>query len=138
MKTETKITVRYAETDQMGIVHHSNYAVWYEAARTDFIKKMGMSYSKLEQLGIIMPLVSLECNYHGPAFYEDELTVTAELVKATGVKVEFAYAVYSDRQEKPINTGKTVLGIVDRDRKPFHLKKKFPDIYQMFQDAVEK
>ena len=59
MKSESKIVARYAETDQMGIVHHSVYPVWYEVARTDFIKQVGMTYTQMEQIGIMLPLVEL-------------------------------------------------------------------------------
>ena len=64
------VEVRYAETDQMGIAHHSNYAVWFEVARTDFIKAAGISYTDVEKEGIITPLTSLECKYKKAAFYE--------------------------------------------------------------------
>ena len=67
MVTESKITVRYAETDKMGIVHHSVYAVWFEVGRTDFIRQAGMPYSVMEQKGIMTPLSSLTCQFYLPA-----------------------------------------------------------------------
>jgi len=73
--SETEIIVRYAETDRMGIVHHSNYPIWFEAARTDFIKNLGMSYSKIEERGFMLPLIELTCRYKGAARYEDRLIV---------------------------------------------------------------
>ena len=63
MKCESKIVARYAETDQMGIVHHSVYPIWFEVGRTDFIKLTGMSYTELEESGVMLPLASLECKY---------------------------------------------------------------------------
>lgn len=68
----SKIVVRYAETDQMGIAHHSNYPVWFEVARTDFIKASGISYSDVEKAGIITPLTGLTVRYKQAAFYEDD------------------------------------------------------------------
>lgn len=69
MKSRSRIIVRYAETDQMGVVHHAVYPVWYEVARTDFIKQVGMTYSQMEQMGIMLPLIELQCRYLLPAHY---------------------------------------------------------------------
>ena len=76
---ETKITVRYAETDQMGVAHHSVYAVWYEVARTEFAKKYIIPYSEAEKMGIMMPVAELTSKYYKSAFYEDELTIKTEI-----------------------------------------------------------
>ena len=67
MQAETKIITRYSETDQMGIVHHSNYAVWFEAGRTDFFKKVGFSYKEIEGRGILLPLYEMNCKFKSPA-----------------------------------------------------------------------
>lgn len=90
------VEVRYAETDQMGIAHHSNYAVWFEVARTDFIKAAGISYTDVEKEGIITPLTSLECKYKKAAFYEDQLQIHASLTKLSPVRLEFSYKVTRD------------------------------------------
>ena len=79
MTTETNLIVRYAETDQMGIVHHSNYPIWFEAARTDYIKKIGLPYSKIEERGLLLPLIELNCKYKGAARYEDEVVIKTKL-----------------------------------------------------------
>lgn len=136
MFTESRITVRYAETDQMGIAHHSNYAVWYEVGRTDFIRAMGISYSEMERRGIIVPLLSLDCKYRKPALYEDELVVRTHLLRANGVKMEFEYQIFKNGEKDPINTGHTVHGMVNKRLEPVHLKKTHPDIYEMIQRAV--
>lgn len=138
MIARSHIVVRYAETDQMGIVHHSNYPVWYEVARTDLIKQMGMTYTELEQQGLILPLVGLQSKYISAAYYEDRLIVEAALKKVTGVKMEIEYAVYREDDERPINVGKTVHALVGRNLKPVNVKKEFPDIYQKLIGAVEK
>lgn len=138
MTSETKITVRYAETDQMGIVHHSNYAVWYEAARTDFIReKIGMSYTEMERMGILAPLLELSGKFLAPAYYEDELTVRATLVKASSVKMEFTYEIYRKGEDRPIHTGRTPHGLVGKDLRPFHIKKTCPEFYQKLMAAAE-
>ena len=110
------IEVRYAETDQMGIAHHSNYAVWFEVARTDFIKAAGISYTDVEKEGIITPLTSLEC-------------------KLSPVRLEFSYKV--TRGDDLIATGKTTHGMVTKDLKPINVKKEHPEIYRMFENALD-
>ena len=67
MQTETRFIARYAETDQMGIIHHSNYAVWFEAGRTDFLKKAGVSNTSIESKGILLPLYDMNCKFKSPA-----------------------------------------------------------------------
>ena len=109
------VEVRYAETDQMGIAHHSNYAVWFEVARTDFIKAAGISYTDVEKEGIITPLTSLECKYKKAAFYEDQLQIYASLTKLSPVRLEFSYKVTRDGDL--IATGKTTHGMVTKDLK---------------------
>lgn len=137
MITKTKITVRYAETDQMGIAHHSNYAIWFEAGRTDLIKASGMTYSEMERHGVIVPLVSLECHYKKAAFYEDALTVTSRLTKVTNTKLVFEYQVFRDNTGELISTGKTVHGMVANDLSPIRMKKDKPEIFEMLKAAIE-
>ena len=67
MPNTTKLTVRYAETDQMGVVHHAVYPVWFEMARTDYIKALGMSYAKMEEDGVMLPVAGITCKYRQPA-----------------------------------------------------------------------
>lgn len=130
MMTKTQITVRYAETDQMGIVHHSVYPIWYEAARTEAIKKIGMNYSTLERNGVMLPLVELNCKYNVPAEYEDVLTIMVEIAKLTPARIVFHYQIFKDGIEKPINTGSTIHAWVGKDLKPINLKKQYPEIFE--------
>lgn len=138
MIAKSHIVVRYAETDQMGIVHHSNYPIWYEVARTELIKQMGLTYSEMEQQGLILPLIELQSKYISAAYYEDRLIVEAELKKVTGVKMEIEYAVYREDDETPINVGKTIHALVGRNLKPVNVRKQFPDIYQKLLRADRK
>lgn len=138
MRVKSHVVVRYAETDQMGIAHHSNYPIWYEVARTDLIKQIGMTYSEMEQQGLIMPLLELQCKYISAAYYEDHLIVEAELTKMSGVKLEVEYAVYREGDETLINVGKTVHALVGRNLKPVNIKKEYPEIYQRLLTAAEK
>ena len=134
--TETALTVRYAETDQMGIVHHSNYAVWFEAGRTDFIKKLGLPYSKIEESGVLLPLVELRCFFRGAARYEDEIVVRSSVKEYNGIRLTFHYEVCLSQSGKLITEGETVHAWTNRDLKPVNLKKFRPDIHSLLMNAV--
>lgn len=135
MISKSIVQVRYAETDKMGIVHHSVYPIWYELARTDLSKIAGFPYSKMEELGLMTPLIGLECKYISPAYYDDELVVTATVSKLSPVRVEFSYEVYKD--EKLINTGSTTHAIVGNDMKPINSKKLYPEIYKILENMMD-
>ena len=137
MITKTQITVRYAETDQMGIVHHV-YPIWYEAARTEAIKKIGMNYSTLERNGVMLPLVELNCKYNVPAEYEDVLTIMVEIAKLTPARIVFHYQIFKNGIEKPINTGSTIHAWVGKDLKPINLKKQYPEIFEKILSALNQ
>jgi acyl-CoA thioester hydrolase len=136
--TETRITVRYAETDRMGIVHHSNYPIWFEAARTEYIKKLGYSYSKAEENGLLLPLIELRCNYTGSATYEDEILITAQIKLMTPLRLTFYYEVFKNSKPILICTGETAHVWTDRNMKPLNLKKFRPDVYSLLCGTGQK
>lgn len=134
----SNIVVRYAETDQMGIAHHSNYPIWYEVARTDLIKKIGMTYSEMEQMGVMTPLVELQCRYGGVAQYEDELLVEACIEEVTPARVKFRYRIFHINDKAPIHTGYTLHAWVDAHTfRPISLKKHFPKLYLKIKACIE-
>lgn len=138
MKVTEEITVRYAETDRMGIVHHSNYPVWYEVARTKLIREMGLPYSKLEELGLILPLLEMHSRFIKTATYEDELLVTARITKFSIVKLTIEYEVFMKSTGELINTGSTVHALVEKDFKPCNTKKKYPEFWNLLETYCEK
>lgn len=130
MKKITNVTVRYAETDQMGIVHHSVYPIWYEVARTEFTKELGLTYSQLEAMGVCTPLVELSCRYCRPARYEDELLVETWVSALSPARVEFSYRVFHKGEDQPLNWGKTVHAWTSAESlRPINMKKLQPDLY---------
>ena len=137
MFSKTEIIVRYAETDKMGIAHHSVYPIWYEAARTEAIKKIGISYTQMEALGIMTPLAELNCKYLLPANYEDVLSIEVGISKLTPARVIFEYKVYNEEKQL-INTGSTMHAFVGKDLKPLNFKKIFPDLYEKMNGLVGK
>lgn len=125
--SETKIRVRYGETDQMGYVYYGNYPLYYEVARTDMIRKLGWPYKKIEESGIMLPVLSLNVKYIKPAYYDDELTIKTFVRKLPGVRIEFEYEVYNDNNEL-INKGDTTLVFVDmKTNKPTNAPADFID-----------
>lgn len=136
--SESYLTVRYAETDMMGIVHHSRYYPWFEVARTDFIKNIGMSYTEMEQMGILLPLTETAAKYHYGLKYEDEVLITCKMTKLTVARCEFKYEVYKLPEMKLMTTGKTGHGFINRDFAPINLKKLYPDIWEKFNKLICK
>jgi len=97
---DTQIRVRYAETDQMSVVYHSNYFPWFESSRAEAIRSLGYTYAQLEKEGVIMPVVDVHCRYLRPALYDELLTVRT-LLKELPVhhKIEFFNEVYNEKNE---------------------------------------
>ena len=133
MYTETKIDVRYQETDQMGIVHHSVYPIWYEVARTDFTKEIGMTYCEMEKQGVMTPLVELSCKYMKPACYGDTVTVRTRVEKLTPARIVFVYEVY--KGDELLNTGMTMHAWTGKDLKPMNVKKHKPKVYEIISNT---
>jgi len=109
---EFTVRVRYAETDQMGVVYHGNYAAYFEMGRVEWLRNLGLSYKEMEQAGVMLPVVSLTMNYKKPARYDDLLTVRTILKKQQGVKIEFDYEIYNEAAEL-LTTGYSMLVFVD-------------------------
>ena len=136
MITETRIPVRYAETDQMGIVHHSNYAVWFEAARTDFFAALGYQYADMEDAGILLPLTDLMCSYKRPARYGQTVTIRTRIERLTGVRIVFAYEAVAGESGELLATGETRHAWTGPDLKPLNLKKKNPGVFAALLGSV--
>jgi acyl-CoA thioester hydrolase len=114
IKAETKIRVRYGETDQMGYAYYGVYAQYYEVGRVEAMRKTGFSYKEVEARGILLPVVEFSVNYKKPAFYDDEVTVVTYIKQMpTGVKLPFEYECFNSKGEL-LNTGKVVLVFIDK------------------------
>ena len=116
---ESKVRVRYIETDQMGIVHHANYAQYYELARTEcFEACSGMSYATMEAEGVMLPILELQSKYLKPAYYNQVLTIKSIVRTLPSVRLPVEYEIYNELNEL-INTGKTTLVFVNKEtRRP--------------------
>lgn len=140
MHSKSFITVRYAETDRMGIAHHSNYPVWYEVARTDYIKLFGSRYTEMEESGVMMPLINLSCHFGSPALYEDKLIVRCWAMSLTAAHISFSYKVSKqneDGTETELGYGTTEHGFVDsKTFRPCSVKKRLPDLFSKIKETL--
>lgn len=113
-KSTTKTRVRYSETDQMGVVYHGNYAQFFELGRTEWLRKLGVTYKDMEISGIMLPVISLKCNFIKSAIYDDVLQIETFLVKKPMVKIEFDYKITNQNNEL-ICTGNSVLAFMNME-----------------------
>ena len=134
MHSKTYINVRYAETDQMGIAHHSNYPIWYEVARADYIKLVKSSYSEFEKAGVLTPVINLTCHYKKPVKYEDKLLIRTWALSLHASRIQFTYTIKrinDDLSETEIGYGTTEHGFIDsKTFRPVSLRKRMPDLYE--------
>lgn len=107
--------VRYAETDQMGVVYHGNYPQYLEMGRVELLRGLGFSYKKMEKNGILLPVISLSIKYKKSALYDDLITVETILKKSPSVKIEFDYKIYNEQNEVLIEAN-TVLAFIDSEK----------------------
>mgnify|MGYP003309274887 FL=1 len=115
---ETKIRVEYHHTDQMGIVHHSNYVKFFEVARTEWLRAMGITYAEMERRGVMMPIVDVAVKYRNPALYDELISVTAFVDAMPMARMTFRYEVRGE-DGREIATGSTTLGFIDsQTRRP--------------------
>ena len=112
---ETEIRVRYGETDQMGVVYHANYAVYFEVGRTEWLRQFGLSYSRMEAEGIMLPVISLNINYKNSARYDDVLKVKTTLKKMPTASIEFEYELVNQKGDL-LATGQTTLAFINLER----------------------
>lgn len=112
---KTTLKVRYGETDKMGVVYHANYINYYEVARTECMRSLGLSYRELEATGIILPVTKVESRYKDSLYYDDDVTIVARITELPTFKITFHYDVISN--DKIVNQGITELVFYDTNNK---------------------
>lgn len=124
---------QYYETDQMGIVHHSNYIRWFEEARVDLMDQAGLGYKKMEEAGIISPVLSVEAEYKSMVHFGDVVAIEASLEEYNGIRMTVSYLV-KDKDSGEIRCkGRTRHCFLDREEKPVYLKKSDPVFHDLFE-----
>ena len=123
---------KYYETDQMGIIHHSNYIKWMEEARMDLMDQIGLNYREMEELEIISPVLSVSVNYHSMVHFDDTVLIQCKLLKYNGIKMEVEY-VMTDKETGELRTTATSSHcFLNRSGKPISLKRSNPEIDTKF------
>jgi acyl-CoA thioester hydrolase len=133
--SETKVRVRYSETDQMGVVYHSNFFPYFEEARSESIREMGFTYADMEKMGIVMPVVDVHARFIRPALYDDLLTIKSFLKEMpVHHKIKFHHEVFNEKNEL-LCTGKVILYFMEKEGMkrtgmPEELKKNLEQYFQ--------
>ena len=125
---ETRVRVRYAETDQMGVVYHANYLIWFDVGRVEFIRQLGLDYKSMErEEGCGIAVVDVSVRYKAPARYDDELVVQTRLIAARGAVIRFGYRIVREADGVLLCEGETVHVVVGKDMKKRSLPQKYAE-----------
>ena len=122
-------TVQYYETDKMGITHHSNYIRWMEEARVDFLTQIGWDYAKLEEMGIVSPVLSVSCDYKRSTTFSDKIYITVSVTELKGVKLFLAYEMKNE-EGTVVCLGTSSHAFLNTEGKPVRLKTEYPGLYE--------
>ena len=140
--TELKIRpyehhAKYYETDQMGIIHHSNYVKWMEEARMDLMEQIGLNYKEMEEMEIISPVLSISVEYHSMVHFDDTVVIQTKLVKYNGIKMEVEYVMTDKETGELRTTGRSSHCFLNRSGKPISLKRSYPELDTKFFEMKE-
>ena len=127
---------KYYETDQMVIIHHSNYIRWFEEARIDYMDQIGLTYKKMEDEGIISPVLEVNCQYLNMMYFDDLATIKVSVTDYTGVRFAFKYEIYN-QNNKLCTTGTSRHCFMTRDGRPVSLKRAKPEFDQLFKNVLK-
>ena len=127
--------VQYYETDKMGITHHSNYIRWMEEARIAFLADIGWEYSRLEEMGLVSPVLNVTCDYRKTTTFSDEISIEVSVSEFRGVKLFLSYEMKNDKGEV-VSTAKSAHAFLDREGRPAKVKQDFPELFETLSGLV--
>lgn len=125
---------QYYETDQMGIIHHSNYIRWMESARLDVMRRWGINYRLLEESGIISPVLSVACEYRSMVRYDDTVLIAVQIEGYNGIKLKLSYTITDKTTGELRLVGESSHCFLNREKRPVHLKKECPNMHEVFME----
>lgn len=132
-----KHKIQYYETDQMGIVHHSNYIRWMEEARVDLMEQLGHGLTQIEEMNIVIPVLSVTCEYRSMARFGETAEVHVSFVSYNGIKMSFAYEIKDSVTGEIRVTGSTSHCFLTKDGRLLSLKKSYPELHMSFRDMMQ-
>ena len=127
--TTSSVRVRYAETDKMGVVYHSNYLIWFEIGRTDWLRATGWTYREMEAEGIQLPVIEVHCEYRTGARYDDDVEIVTRATRVSAVRVQFGYEAIRRSDGVLLATGYSVHATVDSGGRPRRMPAKVKDLF---------
>ncbi len=127
--------VHYYETDKMGVTHHSNYIRWMEESRVDFLDQIGYGYAKMEEVGIISPVIGVECEYKRTTTFDDEICIRPEIESYNGIKLVIRYTMINIAADETVAIGKSMHCFLSKEGKPLSLRKEFPEIDNVLKET---
>jgi len=124
----TRVRVRYADTDQMGVVYYANYLVWFEVGRTEWLRDAGLSYREMETEGVSLPVIEAHCEYRQSARYDDEIEIRTTATAVTPVRIRFDYQAFRTSGEALVAEGHTVHAAIGASGRPCRLPSRVRDL----------
>ncbi len=134
---EYKHIVQYYETDKMGITHHSNYVRWMEEARVNFLDSVGCAYNKMEEEGIISPVVGVNLSYKNPTTFSDTVTINVSILEYTGIKVRFKYEMVKE-DKKIACEAESLHCFVNASGRPINIKRTNPELHEKLLSLIQE
>lgn len=128
--------VQYYETDKMGITHHSNYIRWMEEARIDFLDRIGWSYARLEEMGIVSPVRAVSCQYKATTTFADVIAISVRVEEFNGVVLKLAYSM-ANQKDKLVFEGHSEHCFLNRDGRILRMKREYPELHDTLHSLVE-
>jgi acyl-CoA thioester hydrolase len=129
---------QYYETDQMGIIHHSNYIRWMEEARIAYMEEMDFPYHKVEEAGIISPVLSVQCDYKSMTHFGDRVVIEVKLISFKGVKYSISYTMRDEQTKEVRAVGTSSHCYLKKDGRPVSIKRELPELYEKMKKAAEE
>ena len=123
---------KYYETDQMGIIHHSNYIKWMEEARMDLLEQMGLSYKEMEEMEIISPVLSISCDYHSMVHFDDVVVIEPRIIRYDGIRLEVENRMTDKKTGELRTSGRSSHCFLNRSGRPISLKRSYPELDTKF------
>lgn len=136
--SDKKIEVRYAETDQMGIVYHANYVIWLEIGRTQLIKDLGFNYAEMEADGILSPVIDIQVSYKKPLRYGETATVKTWIESYDGLRVVYGYEILTENKELAVSASSSHVCVKKEGFRPISIKRHFPDWHDAYETNKKK